>query len=249
MSRHPARYSHAIIDRFAEILLGHWPNWFGRPLLHDPWAGTGTRLAELAVRTGFYYSGTEIEECFIEASHILCGDSTREETYPPARNPVEFGAGRWLIITSPVYPQGTADAHLARDGSERKNYRKAKAEITGDPEAALVKNNMGGFGYRGTKRPEEGGKSAKRAEYWRIAQESVRWWGTAELVLVNVSDFIYTRNGEERVEPLVADWKELLSLYGWTAQIDHLVPTPRMRHGENAEKRVAHEVIIEAWKP
>lgn len=248
MSKHPARYSQSIIDCFAEILLGRWPDWFGRPLLWDPYAGTGERLAELAERTGFYYGGTEIEQWCIVAPHIHQGDATVWETYPPARH-AEYANGGWLVICSPVYPNGMADAHLARDGSPRKNYRKAKAEATGDEEAKLHPNNMGALGYRGTKRPEEGGKSAKRAEYWRIAQESVRWWGTAELVLVNVSDFIYTRNGEERVEPLVADWKELLSLYGWTAQIDHLVPTPRMRHGENAEKRVAHEVIIEAWKP
>lgn len=32
---HPARFSPAIIDCFAEILLGRWPDWFGRPLLWD----------------------------------------------------------------------------------------------------------------------------------------------------------------------------------------------------------------------
>lgn len=249
MSQHPARYSQAIIDRFAEILLGHWPDWFGRPKLFDPFAGTGERLAELAQRTGFDYGGVEIEEWCIVAPHIDQGDATAWESYPPARHPLEYGHGHWLVITSPVYPNGMADAHLARDGSPRKNYRKAKAEATGDEEAALHHNNMGGFGYRGTKRPEEGGKSTKRAEYWRIAQESVRWWGTAELVLVNVSDFIYTRNGEERVEPLVDDWAELLSVYGWTGQVRHEVTTPRMKHGANGEKRVAAEVIIEAWKP
>lgn len=246
---HPAQYSASVLDAAFEILNSRWPDWFGRPLIFDPFSGVGTRLAAACAAHGWDYSGVELEEAFIQAPHVHQGDATRWESYPPARFPVEYGSGRWCILTSPAYSNGMSDHHLARDGSPRKNYRKAKAEITGDAEVELLLNNMGRYGYRGSKRPEEGGKSAKRAEYWRIAQESVRWWGTAELVLVNVSDFVYTRNGEERVEPLVADWKELLSLYGWTAQIDHLVPTPRMRHGENAEKRVAHEVIIEAWKP
>lgn len=243
--KHPARYSRQIVEVLAEILTSRWPDWFGRPLLHDPFAGTGERLAEMAERTGFHYSGTEIEECFIVAPHILAGDSTKWETYPPARHPIEYGAGNWVVVTSPAYSNGVSDHHLARDSSTRKTYRKAKAEITGDPEVELLPNNMGRWSYRGTKRPEDGGRSARREAYWRLAQESVRHWTTAELVLVNVSDFIAKH---EIVEPLVDDWCELLSVYGWTNQVRHEVVTPRMRHGQNADKRVAAEVIIEATR-
>ena len=134
-----------------------------------------------------------------------------------------------------------SDNHLARDDSRRKNYRKAKADIVGDPEAALEAQNMGNFGYRGTKRPEDGGKSVKRTEYWRIARECVENWQTASMVLVNVSDFMHSGGV---VEPVVDDWRKLLHEAGWTDQTVMPVGTRRMKDGANADQRVDHEVVI-----
>lgn len=245
---HPATYSAAVLECFGEILLGRWPDWFGRPLLFDPYAGTGVKLAAWAQSIDFDYSGIEIEESFIVAPHIHPGDATVFDFYPPARHPDEYRHGHWVVVTSPVYPNGMADNHLARDGSPRKNYRKAKAELTGNDEAKLHPNNMGNYGYRGSKRPEAGGTSKRREAYWTLAHQSVPHWSTAELVLVNVSDFTYTKGGVEHVEPVVDDWANLLSDYGWKNQTRHLVATPRMRNGANRDKRVAREVIIEATR-
>jgi hypothetical protein len=169
------------------------------------------------------------------------GDSRDLATYPPARFPNEVATAGWVVLTSPVYPSGMADAHLARDASRRKNYRKAKAIITGDVEADLEEQSMARFGYRGTKRPEDGGKSAKRTEYWRIARECVEHWQTASMVLVNVSDFKHS-NG--LIEPVVDDWRKLLHEAGWTDQTVMPVGTRRMRDGSNADQRVDHEVVI-----
>jgi len=238
---HPARYSPEVLDVFREVLDNAWPDWFGRPILFDPFAGTGERLHAFCCSTdtdgGWSYAGTELEGAFIEAPGIHQGDSRDPDTYPPHLYP-----GReWVIVTSPVYPNGMADNHLARDTSRRRNYRKAKAEITGDPEVALEEQNMANLGYRGTKRPEDGGKSVKRREYWRIARECVEHWESAALILVNVSDFKHS-NGV--VEPVVDDWAKLLHEFGWTDQTIMPVGTKRMRDGQNADQRVDHEVVI-----
>jgi hypothetical protein len=238
---HPARFSPEVLDVMLEVIEESWPEWFGRPVFHDPFAGTGERLRTWATANNITYSGTEIEACFIEVPGIMRGDSRDLATYPPARFPNEVATAGWVVLTSPVYPSGMSDAHLARDASRRKNYRKAKAEITGDVEADLEEQSMARFGYRGTKRPEDGGKSAKRTEYWRIARECVEHWQTASMVLVNVSDFKHS-NG--LIEPVVDDWRKLLHEAGWTDQTVMPVGTRRMRDGSNADQRVDHEVVI-----
>lgn len=241
---HPARYSPPIIDLVADILRARWPDFMGRPIIHDPFAGTGERLHEMCNRDDMLwaYSGTEIEECFIAAPGVFQGDATDPDTYPPARLPAQTGAFGWIVFTSPVYPNGMADNHRARDSSNRRNYRAAKIKITGDADAGLEENNAGNFGYRGTKRD---GNSARRINYWRIHEQAVRHWSSAQLAIVNVSDFIHSKN---QVEPLVDDWIKLLADHGWDDQQIHRVKTSRMRHGENREQRVDHEVVIVARK-
>lgn len=225
-----------------EILEARWPVWLGRPIVHDPFAGTGERLRDFALNSVWLYSGTEIEPAFINemVSAVEVGDSRDASTYPPALHPAEVAMGGWVVMTSPVYANGMADNHVARDESRRRNYRKFKAEVTGDPEVALEEGNMANFGYRGTKRPEDGGKSTKRVEYWSIARDCVQHWSSASLILVNVSDFKHSRGV---VEPHVDDWCALLREFGWNLTL-HPVGTRRMRDGENREERVDHEVVI-----
>lgn len=237
---HPARWSPEVLDVIAPLLLAEYPEWLGRPLVHDPFAGSGERLVEFSINVGFPVQGTEIEACYIETlATVRVGDSRDPATYPPAAG-WRFD---WLVMTSPVYPNGMADNHRARDTSRRRNYRKAKAEATGDPAAELDPANMANYGYRGTKRLEGGGRSIRRVKYWELADACVACWDSARMVIVNVSDFMYD-NG--KVEPVVDDWKQLLFRHGWTDQVDHPVGTPRMRDGENADQRVDHEVVIVA---
>ncbi len=245
---HPARFSPPIIDLVADILLKEWPGFMGRPIIHDHMAGTGERLHEMCNRDDmmWMYSGTELEPCFIVAPGIIEGDACDETTYPPNRFPNMEGQAGWILFTSWVYPNGMADNHLARDDSKRRNYRKAKAEITGNVEAKLHPNNAANFGYRGTKRPEEGGTSKRREEFWRIHREALANCDSAELFILNVSDFVYTRKGVKHVEPFVDDCRKLLAEYGWTDQVVHPVGTQRMGHGANRDNRVANEVVIVA---
>lgn len=245
---HPARFSDEVVDLFVEIINHEVTDWFNPPILWDPYAGTGEALADIADRCRVTdawplpYGGTEIEAEFIVDPRVIIGDATFEMNYPPRLTAagVLEGNGRWICVTSPVYPNGVADNHAPQDASKRYFYRKTKIDLTGNPSAELHVNNMGRYGYRGTKR---GGISKRRAEYWRIARESVVHWSTADMVLLNVSDFKHS-NGQ--IEPLVTDWRCLLKEHGWTHLIEHPVATARMRNGANADQRAEHEVIVVA---
>lgn len=233
---HPARFSPEIIDVLYEILVAEYPDyWMGRPILHDPWAGTGERLRQLAERAGFGYSGTEIEAPFIEASGIMAGNSVDPDTYLPARSGYPF-----VIVTSITYPNGVADYHRVHDDSRRYSYRVARAKIVGRDEG-LHEDNMGRYGYRSTKR---GGNSSKRSTFWDIAERTVPNWKEAELVLLNCSDFPATRGGQVEIEPFVADCKDLLHRHGWTDQTDIPVGTKRMKDSPNRERADAEYIIV-----
>lgn len=240
---HPARFSKPIVDVIRDILVAEFPDWLGRPIIHDPFAGTGERLREICTtdggEPGFYYSGTEIEQCFIVDPGIIHGDACDSLTYPSARFPNEVATGGWVVCTSPVYANGMADNHKPRDASKRHTYRAAKIEITGNPEATLHPDNMANYGYRGTSRT---GPSVRRAKFWDIAHAAMLNWASASLVIVNVSDFI----SGGVVEPHVDDWKQLLRRHGWVSQLDVPVGTQRQGNGENREVRVANEVVIVA---
>lgn len=250
MSLHPARYSTQITQVVGDYLHKRFPDGMGRPIIHDPFAGTGERLADMCSPArdgwGFTYSGTEIEPAFIVAPGIIAGSATDPATYPPARFPDEAATGGWIVFTSPVYPNGMADSHRPRDDSKRYNYRVAKMKITGNEDAELHPDNMGGYGYRGTRRD---GNSVRRKRYWEIAKDTVALWDSAMFVIVNVSDFATRINGAPVIEPLVDDWANMLYTYGWERQQLIPVGTPRMRNGENADVRIDHEMIIIGERP
>jgi hypothetical protein len=244
---HPARFSAEIVDLYASILDGMFPDPMGRPMLWDPFAGTGEMLARIAELTavegwgevGFDYGGTELEAAYIRAEYIVHGDATDRDTYLTPRS----APCGWVVVTSPAYGNGVSDNHKPRDLSTRKTYRASLIKLTGDPDYELHPNNMGGHGYRGTLRA---GRSKRRVRYWEVADAAVACWDTAHAVLVNVSDFKHS-NGE--VEPLVDDWRALLERHGWADQTVVPVGTSRMRHGANHDQRVDNEVIIIGRKP
>lgn len=234
---HPARFSKEVIDVMVEILqgchkmdaaVGHRVTPFH---LHDPFAGTGERLWDLAQRIDppGWISGTEIEAEFIVNKWIRQGDATDASTYP---------TWPYVIVTSPSYPNGMSDSWDAQDGSKRKTYRSALKQITG-VDRELHDHNMGRYGYRGT-----GQDSPKRAQYWNIASTAVANWGGASMVLVNVSDFIWSRNGVETIEPVTNQWANLLSRHGWVNQTQCPVGTRRMKFGANRDVRVDVECVL-----
>jgi hypothetical protein len=223
---HKAQYSKAIVDEIRDILLERYPEFWQRPKLWDPYAGPGLKLVEIA-GDEFDYGGTEIEPSFIQNPRIAHGTATDPGMYPN---------GSFVICTSPVYPNGVADHATMNDTSTRNNYRAWVGQIEG-ADRELADENMGRWGYRGTKR---GGKSLRRQVFWDIAERSVKNWDRAELVIVNVSDFI----SGSVVEPYVADWVQLMMRYRWQIVESRRVATPRLGQGENHDVRVPFEMIL-----
>jgi hypothetical protein len=214
---HPAQWSSAILDAIAPVLAG-----LGLPV-HDPCAGTGVRLGRLCDELGLRFTGTEIEAPYIVDPRVRRGDSTMNGTYP---------ADPYVVVTSPVYPNGMSDHFHARDDSTRHTYRQALAAIVGhDQELEL--NNMGRWGVR------RGSRAIAR--HFDLADRCVRWWPTN--VVVNVSDFLC--RGESW--PLVARWRHLLEHHGFVVDLELEVATPRQRFGANRH-RADHEVVLVARK-
>lgn len=226
-SGHPARFSGAVVDRMRKLLLAR----DDRPYVFDPFAGTGERLAEL-LGDDFEGGGVELQARFIVNSQLVKrGDATNHTVYP--RRP-------FVVATSPVYPNGVAEQYDIGEGdaSYRPTYYAAHRRLGG---GKLHHNNMGAFGYRGTKR---GGSSVKRAAYWNVASRAVERWtsnGMCIGIYLNVSDFM----SGGQVEPFVADWRKLLAEHGWKSTTVKVV-TPRNKGVEHADQRVEFETILVA---
>jgi hypothetical protein len=231
VATHGAQFSDTIVDEIRTILAERYPEFWGRPMLWDPFAGRGVKLARMSWGytdgLGFNYGGTEIEASFIEDDNIRHGSATDPDTYPSTPH---------IIVTSPVYPNGMADSWKMSDGSKRHTYRSWIAENEGK-DRQLDDENMGRYGYRGTRRD---GASTKRDAYWDIAERSVKNWSAAEAVVLNVSDFI-SGGG---LEPFTADWVRLMTKYGWQPVDSRRVRTPRQGHGANRDVRVEFEMVF-----
>jgi hypothetical protein len=212
---HPARWSEPVLRQLHLYLVNE-------PLhIHDPFAGTGNRLGDLADWIGAGFSGTEIEPEWIVDDRVMCGDSTDAGTYP--REP-------FIVVTSPVYPNGMTDHFRAVPGDRRMTYRHQLATTTGG-DRELHPHNMGRYGNA----IRRGAKS--EATYWDLANRCVRWW--PDKVYVNVKD-CYALG--RRVE-VVKGWEVLLESHGYGGSRIR-VPTPGYRDGANREARVYHEVIL-----
>lgn len=253
MSGHPAQYSPEILTLFRWLI----PSV---ARVHDPFAGTGSRLGSLARDRGWTFTGTEIEPAFIIDDRVVQGDATDPGSYPapllcpacgclgdvserssvfPRRCMAHHPRGFW-IVTSPVYPNGMADHFVSKaaDTSTRRTYRHALATITGDREVQLDPRNMGRWGYRGRALDSDA-----RAMYWHLARQAVDCWSEAEALVVNVSDSL---DGDRRV-PVVAGWQDLIARAGWSNQDVHPVATKRYRNGAGRDARVETEAVIHAW--
>lgn len=218
---HPAPYSPQIIEVFRQLIPAGCH-------VHDPYAGEGLRLGALCDDLGVTFSGTDLEPVFIRDPRVKAGDATQRRSYP---------RGRYVIVTSPVYPNGIADDWHAQDGSRRRTYRSAAAKLRGHDEP-MHPNNMGRWGYRGTKLG-----NPKRIMYWKLARETIECWTRADLALVNVSDFLHSKGTREYV---TNGWVKLLESYGWSVRKVLDVETPRWRDGANGAARVEAEQVIVA---
>lgn len=164
---------------------------------------------------GFNTWGVEIEpEWAADHPRTIVGDATALP-FPDWA----FSA----VITSPAYGNRMADHHDARDLSKRHTYRHYLGR-------QLHENSSGrmqwGEEYR-----------ALHVAAWAECYRVLRPFG---ILVLNISDHV--RKNE--VVP-VTDWHcETLRCLDFI-EVDRLtIATPRMRHGQNGDARVAHEHVI-----
>jgi hypothetical protein len=217
---HPCQFTPAILDEIGIVV-----DELRLPV-HDPFAGTGERLGGLCDRIGVPFSGTEIEPEFVVDLRVDPGDSTLPLTYPPPP---------YMVVTSPVYPNGMTDHFEAKDASRRHTYRQALAAILGH-DRPLHPNNMGRWGNRH--------RRSDRTEqvHFEIANRCIRWW--PEWAVVNVKDVVATTYKV----PVVVTWELMLEHHGYRIVQAIHVPCPGQRHGANRDLRCDHEVVLVARK-
>lgn len=214
---HPAQYSTEVLELVRYMI----PRG---TRVHDPFAGAGVRLAREAADRGWLFTGTELEREFIGTDLVVVGNACEFDTYP---------TDPFVILTSPVYPNGMADDWDAQDDSTRRTYRKA----LGRP---LHHDNQGQYGYRG-----QPAWSSNRMAYWDVAKRAAECWTLSPAVglFVNVSDFM----SKQDREPVVNEWAYLLTTLGWTGKC-HEVKTRRYRNGANRDARVETEAVLVAHR-
>lgn len=155
---HPCQYSAEVLEvLFPLIERGEW--------IHDPFAGTGHRLASLCCGAGAIYTGCDIEDWPDHHKAVRVGDSTQADTYPI----VSF-----TVVTSPVY-QNKRCADYA-NGPTPTTKVKGRRDYGIALGRALHPNNLA----RHTGRP------SKRLEYYALHGLAVKHWGRRAIVNVDL---------------------------------------------------------------
>jgi hypothetical protein len=214
---HPATYSDQLLPHLGEAVAA-----WGLPV-HDPFAGTGTKLGRLCDELGLDFTGTEIEPELIADPRVRHGDSIDAETYP---------AREYVICTSPTYGNGMNDHFKAKDDSKRMNYRWALAQINGYDRELHV-NNSGRYGVA------ERRSAGSERHYWRVNRACVAHW--PDRCLVNVKD-VGPYGGE--LVPLVGRWIVLLEGFGYEIVKRVDVECPGNKNSPNRERAETEAVLV-----
>lgn len=232
---HPAKFTPAVVDVILERLGDR-----GGTLL-DPFAGTGLQLARF-VAPRRRVIGVEIEQPWVDEGNLMMLGT-------PAEGILRQGDSTCLdlrarsvstIVTSCAYGNRFADRHRARDTSDRRSYTHDIRNTTGDLDYELAPTNTGRW-------------HEHEAEYWdlheRVWSEVTRVAKPGTLLFLNVSDFERTRKVggvkiAERVPVTFLHLDTLINL-GWDWTWGTMVPTPRMRRGQNGDRRVDGEWVHE----
>jgi tRNA G10 N-methylase Trm11 len=252
----PARFSKEVIDQLRIELRSRL---ITDGTLLDPFAGIGG--IHVFREDGFYTLGVEIEPEFAVCDPITIeGDSTRLTEIPALLGHV--GRVR-AIVTSPAYGNRMADQYLGSDdekcrrcnGSgqepvETSGARSSTRDCTMCGATGKAKSKRRGYAValgRKTSANSGGGMPwgpRYRSLHGEVVQQCARmlepggWW------LLNVSSFLNT----EGYQPVMEWWVGQVARVA-TVEALVAVPTRRMRHGENSERRVHAEHIIVARAP
>lgn len=184
LQTHPARFSKKVIAAIDKYLPAG-------SAIHDPWAGTGQRLGELADKRGAVFTGTELEDCFILDHRVVQGNSIDRETYPLHPH---------VIVTAPCLPNS-----VSRNCKTMKTYTyRAHKMARMGPEAGLGLDNMGRYYYH------YNSYGSNFSKYWDIAEKSVKQW-KAPLAIVSLSD--YTQ--EKKFVAFSNTWTDLMLIVGY----------------------------------
>ena len=217
---HPAKWS----DVLLEVIYRDYIE--DNDIILDVFGGTGKigKLKEYGCENIFI--SQEIEEEWAlqgvnsEIDFCFIADATSSNHYEKY---TELGVN--FIITSPAYGNRMADKHEAKDGSKRYTYKHLINRKLHD-------NNSGGYRFYG---------AHKRNKYHIIHEAT--WLNCYNMLpqggkfLLNCSNYLV-----KGVEILVTEWHiDLLKRIGFTLIEEQMVKTPRLRVGQNSDKRVIGE--------
>lgn len=211
---HPARYTDVLLPVMAAMLKG-------RRRILDPFGGTG-KVFWLEHWLG---AGVEIQAVELEPEFAAVNPRTTQGNALALPWPDEYFDA---VCTSPAYGNRMADK-LLRDIYKRKTYAsELQRELHPDNAGAM----QWGRRYR-----------AFHVSAWTEARRVLQPGGA---FVLNIKDHYRTiKTGEPSVLQPVTAWHiGALEALGFRLLQHEKVPTPSMRYGANADKRVEYESVI-----
>lgn len=210
MNKHPCQYSPEVLDVLVPLIA---PG----ERIHDPFAGTGIRLALLCDDVGATYSGADIEEWEDRSRRVVVGD---------ALNPTSYPGGPFTVVTSPVY----LNKRLAdyANGALPTTKIKGRRDYGISLGRALHAGNLARYT----------GKPSRAANYWAFHSQAVKHWGDRALVNVDepISDgwiAILTEHGYTVEQVIPAYTQRYGGLHNAEKRAEHEVVIVATRLGES----------------
>lgn len=242
-SGHPAKFSPQILEVFRDLISREVTKSVRTPMplvVLDPFGGVGG-IHDIKIE-GMQTDAIEIEPEWAKVSEsrgfTWCGDFFQfDPRFHRFHHTKEVEAGYFgkqvafpplkfdIIATSPTYGNRMADSHTPspEDLSTRITYRHKLGR-------RLTENNSGGMQWG----------QVYRAFHVLAWNKVVELLSPDGLFILNVSDHI--RKGER--QPVVAWHRAVVRWHGMQLVQDIVVPTRRMRMGENHAARVEGEHVL-----